>query len=433
MTRTFKMLAVGAAMMLAPLAATPVSAQLPVVPTPAGTVITNTATVNYGDANGNTYAATSAPVSVTVVFKAGVDVFSASATVNPASPTAAATYVTTAFTIQNNGNDTDKYSVNITTGAGLTNVSYVYNSVEYADLTALNAALALVSVAAPTNADPTVKSISVAVKYRVADALGGSSIPIAFSATSLADGTVTDTYTVTVAPPTAGSVTVVANQSSISRLPNGTALANYSTTFAIHNDANYSRSFTLGAASSNTANGAIVSTNGTAGAASTITIAANSIGSVTVVYTVANVSTPAGFNVTLTATSSNGLPVATDDDAHAVTIVKPVMTIVKTAYNPARTTALAANASVKPGDIVWYKIVITNTGSADAATVSITDVLNNQLAYVSNLTDGSDWNVATSTNGTTGAITVTATLTGIVPAAPATSSDRTIWIQTTVR
>src|SRR5438093_5125086 len=41
--------------------------------TPEGTVITNTATATYTDANNNPYSAVSGSVSVTVGFKAGVD------------------------------------------------------------------------------------------------------------------------------------------------------------------------------------------------------------------------------------------------------------------------------------------------------------------------------------------------------------------------
>src|SRR5207237_9792332 len=54
-------------------------------PTPEGTVITNTASVSFTDANGNTYSAVTASVSVTVGFVAGVDVAGA-AGATPAPP-----------------------------------------------------------------------------------------------------------------------------------------------------------------------------------------------------------------------------------------------------------------------------------------------------------------------------------------------------------
>src|SRR3954469_18419790 len=80
--RTSRWLAVGAIALLTTLAsARSAGAQA----TPAGTVITNTASASYTDANGNTYTAATASVSVTVGFAAGVDVTSP-ASVSPASP-----------------------------------------------------------------------------------------------------------------------------------------------------------------------------------------------------------------------------------------------------------------------------------------------------------------------------------------------------------
>ncbi|HLG05379.1 MAG TPA: hypothetical protein VI383_04445, partial [Gemmatimonadales bacterium] len=58
--------------------------------TPEGTVITNTATVSFTDANGNSYTPVSASVNVTVAFQAGIDL-TGSASVAPASPSTADT------------------------------------------------------------------------------------------------------------------------------------------------------------------------------------------------------------------------------------------------------------------------------------------------------------------------------------------------------
>ena len=69
--------------------------------TPEFTVITNTATVTWTDANSNAYAPVSGSVNVTVGFTAGVDVIAGAATVNPASPSVGNSI---AFTIQNIGN-----------------------------------------------------------------------------------------------------------------------------------------------------------------------------------------------------------------------------------------------------------------------------------------------------------------------------------------
>lgn len=75
--------------------------------TPAGTVITNTATMNYKDLAGNSFPAVNASVSITVAQLAGV-------AVTP--PTAAQTrgdslFVYYPFTVTNTGNGTDKYSL----------------------------------------------------------------------------------------------------------------------------------------------------------------------------------------------------------------------------------------------------------------------------------------------------------------------------------
>src|SRR3989442_3662602 len=57
--------------------------------TPEGTVITNTATATYTDANNNPYAAVSGSVSVTVGFKAGLTVTANTPTPSSASPSTA--------------------------------------------------------------------------------------------------------------------------------------------------------------------------------------------------------------------------------------------------------------------------------------------------------------------------------------------------------
>src|SRR3954465_8876029 len=133
--RTSRWLAVGAAALVTTLAtAQSAGAQA----TAEGTVITNTATASYTDANGNVYANATASISVTVGFAAGVDVVSP-ATVSPASPS---TGNQQDFTINNTGNGIDQVSVAVATAGGLTNVAYKYSGTTYATLAALNAVLA---------------------------------------------------------------------------------------------------------------------------------------------------------------------------------------------------------------------------------------------------------------------------------------------------
>src|SRR4051812_26490383 len=156
--RTSRWLAVGAVALLTTLAtAQSAAAQA----TAEGTVITNTATASYTDANGNTYTNATASVSVTVGFAAGVDVVSP-ASVSPASPSSGNQQD---FTVNNTGNGTDQVSVNVATAAGLTNVSYKYSGTTYATLALLNTALAGVNTVAGG-------SIIVSVLYDVASGKG---------------------------------------------------------------------------------------------------------------------------------------------------------------------------------------------------------------------------------------------------------------------
>lgn len=82
-----------------------------------GTVITNTATATYTDANGNTYTAASGAVSVTVGFTGSLAVTSPAA----ASPSSPSTANTVTWTVANNGNGADQ--VQITATSSDTNVA----------------------------------------------------------------------------------------------------------------------------------------------------------------------------------------------------------------------------------------------------------------------------------------------------------------------
>ena len=113
--------------------------------TPEGTVITNTATVSFTDANGNSYTPVSASVNVTVAFQAGIDL-TGSASVAPASPSPADTL---AFTYQNigNGNDSLRVTENISVAGVITVTGYRVNATTYVTLAALNTALSGILVA----------------------------------------------------------------------------------------------------------------------------------------------------------------------------------------------------------------------------------------------------------------------------------------------
>lgn len=90
------------------------------VGTPAGTVISNTATVDYEDANSNPLQAVSNTVTTTVAQVAAVDIAPAANSAN-ADPGDTVCYL---HTVTNNGNDTDTLEVTTSSSQGFTVVAY---------------------------------------------------------------------------------------------------------------------------------------------------------------------------------------------------------------------------------------------------------------------------------------------------------------------
>jgi uncharacterized repeat protein (TIGR01451 family) len=406
--RTSRWLAVGAIALLATLAtAQSAGAQA----TPEGTVITNTATASYTDANGNTYTNATASVSVTVGFAAGVDVVSP-ASVSPASPSSGNQQD---FTINNTGNGIDQVSVAATTAAGLTNVSYKYSGTTYATLAALNVVLAGVNT-------PAGSSIIVSVLYDVAVGRGGQTLPITLTATSVRTPATSDASTTNVTPPTSGSVAVTPDLANVDQLPsNGTQ---YSQVFSVQNTGNASDVYNLVASLNAGTAIAIVSVNGTAGSSSTVSVASGATSNVTVVYTVGNVVAGTTQKITLTATSTN-TPAQNDAGDVTVRVVKAALSMTKLVYRADSLTAINNTTDrVLPGELIWYRITVTNGGQASASSVSITDVLPAAVTYSTSTADTpTDWTI------TPVAGTVTATL---IPALAATSS-RWVWIRVQVK
>ncbi|HUF50615.1 MAG TPA: hypothetical protein VMN60_07280 [Longimicrobiales bacterium] len=375
-------------------------------PTPEGTVITNMASVSFTDANGNTYTPVTASVAVTVGFTAGVDV-TGSATVTPASPS---TGNELGYTIGNTGNGTDQFSVAVSPAAGLSVTGYKIGATPYATLALLNTALDSTNVLAAAN-------VVVTVVYDVAAAQGGATLALQLTATSVRTVTVNDPFSTNVMPPVAGSVTVVVVSATASRLPsNGTQ---YTASYTVTNTGNASTLFDLaGSVSSGTVT--IVSVNGTAGSASTVTLAAGANASVSTVYTVADVAAGLTADVTLTSTKNGDVSV-TANDLVTVTVIRAALTMAKVAFRADQTTVVAG--TVLPGETIWYRITVTNSGTADAATISVTDALPAEVTYVSSAGDAAGWTL----NEVTG--TVTGDLTGTL----ATTAARFFWIRVTVK
>ncbi|HEX8358929.1 MAG TPA: hypothetical protein VF613_02350 [Longimicrobium sp.] len=415
MTRILRRVAF-AAMLLAPFAAAPAQAQSP---TPEGTTITNTATATWTDANGNTYTPATASVSVTVGYKAAPDVVSATS-VTPSSPS---TGNELPFTITNGGNGVDSLTVSTTAASGVSITGYKIGSTTYANLAALNLALAGTAVAANG-------TITVTVVYTVAPGQGGQTIPVSLTATSRRTPAATgasDSSTTNVIPAVAASVVVTPDAAAVSRLPSGTGPTTYTETFTVQNTGNRSDTFSLSAGSSTGAVVSIVSVDGTAGTTGSITLAPGASGTVTVTYTVSN-SAAAGATSTigLTATSGNGAS-QSDSGSRVVTVIRAAISMSKQAYLDNQTTELVAADRVLPGQYIQYKITVTNTGGA-AATLTgtgygITDPLPSQVTYVSTSGDAAGWTISESSG------TVSATLTGTL--APAAS--RFFWIRVQIK
>jgi uncharacterized repeat protein (TIGR01451 family) len=64
-----------------------------------------------------------------------------------------------------------------------------------------------------------------------------------------------------------------------------------------------------------------------------------------------------------------------------LTVIKPVLTLTKAAYLDDGVTPVAG--TVVPGQIIRYRVTVTNTGNTDATTVQVTDPLPAQVTYVS--------------------------------------------------
>jgi len=380
-------------------------------PTPEGTVITNTATVSFTDANGNTYSAVNASVSVTVGFVAGVDVAGA-ASATPASPS---NNNTLTFTIQNIGNGTDHVQVAeaISVGSVITVTSYVFNATSYATLAALNTAL---SAAAITQGS----TFTVQVKYDVAANKGGVATNYTLTGTSVRDNTVTDNQVTTITPAQTYAVAVTPDGGqNLQKLPsNGT---NYTFTFTVTNNGNGSDNFNLVASNTGSAI-TVVSVNGVAGTSTSVAIAAATAMNIDVVYSVGNVAAGTTDNLKLHATSA-GDNTKNDDGTADLTVIRPAITVGKAAYRDDQVTLLGPTDKVLPNEAIQYKVSVTNSGTTAAASVAIADNLPAELTFLSSTGDLAGWTIGNVGNN------VSASLTGTL----ASGATRYIWIRARVK
>jgi len=400
----------GVAVLVAALTAVPANAQSP---TPENTVIRSIATVSFTDANNNTYATVADTADVTVGFVAGVDVIAGAATVGPASPSVSDTLF---FTVANPGNGTDSVLLaqNISVGGIITVTGYRLNSTtNFASLAALNVALTTTAIAQAG-------SISVKVIYSVASGTGGLSTVFTLTANSRRTPAVTDNAATTVSPnlTTAVAVTPDGGQN-LQRLPsNGTT---YTFSFTVTNNATGSDGFDLLASHPRTPI-TIVSVNGVLDDSTRITgVAAGASVVVAVVYSIGNVA--AGLPDTLVLKARSVASPGTSDNGFAdITVVRPVVVIDKVAFRDNQTTPIGAG-TVVPGEFIQYKVTVTNSGSAAASVVHVTDALATQLTFNTTTPDGAGWTLSNVGNN------VTADLTGTLAA----GASRFFWVRASVK
>ena len=378
--------------------------------TPEGTVITNTATVSWTDANSNSYTPVNGSVNVTVGFGGGVDVIAAAATAGPASPSTADTLT---FDIVNVGNGTDSVSVSesISDATVITVTGYRYGVTTYGTLAALNSALAGVSMAVND-------TINVKVVYDVASNKGGTPSTYTLTGTSRRDNTKSDNDATTVTPGlTVGVAVTPDGGQNVQKLPsNGT---NYTFTFTVTNNSNGVESFDLLGSSPGSAVITLVSVNGVAGDSTRISsVAAGASQNIDVVYSVADVAAGSADTLNLKARAvSDG---TTNDDGYAdLTVIKASISITKQAYRDDQTTLLGGGDTVAPGEFIQYKITVTNNGGADATSVHVDDLLPSEVTYNTATGDAAGWTFTESAGD------VDADLSGSLAA----SASRYFWIR----
>ena len=346
--------------------------------TPEGTVITNTATVSFTDANSNAYASVNGSISVTVGFQAGVSVTANTPSPTPASPSSADTLT---FTVANSGNGTDSVliSQNISVGGVISVTGYRFGATTYGSLAALNAALAGSAIAQAG-------TITIKVVYDVLSNKGGVNTVYTLTAASRRTPATTASGQSSITPAQAYAVVVTPDGGqNLQRLPG----SGYSFTFTVQNTGNGTDQLDLLSTTPGSAVISIVSVNGVAGDSARITLAAGASQAIAVVYNVASVA--AGSTDTLYLRGrSVGQPATLNDGFADLTVVRPALTLSKQAYRDDGVTLIGAG-KVLPGEFIRYRVTITNTGAAAATNVSVADALPAQITFVSS--SGVDWGI----------------------------------------
>ena len=262
-------------------------------------------------------------------------------------------------------------------------------------------------------------SLVVTVRYDVVSGQGGNSSTLTLTATSRRDGSATASDNTVVTPALTGTVTVTPDGGqSLERLPsNG---AQYTATFSVTNGMSGTDDFDL-VASTDNGNLTIVSVNGVVGSSAQVSFAASENQNIDVVYTVNAVAAGSTDNLNLLATSVSDNSV-TDTGYFDLTVVQPAITVTKEALSDDK--AGPVSGSVLPGQYIQYHVVVENSGTGDASSISVSDALPGEVTFDSTSDDGGTpaWSIAESSG------TVTATLSTL-----AAGATREFWIRVQVR
>jgi uncharacterized repeat protein (TIGR01451 family) len=378
-----------------------------------GTVITNEATATFSDGNSNEYAPVKGSVSVTVGFLSSLDV-TMPLVATPAGPSSGNTL---AISVLNKGNGVDFLSLAFEVPEGLINVSYQVAGNSFPTLDDLNAWLSQNGLAADG-------TLVITVVYDVADNYGGSALPLKATVTSTKapdQGGGSDAGETVITPQLNRNVTATADLSAIERLPsNG---VKYTETFQITNTGNAREQIDLSAL----ANGSGLTIeqilyNGSP--VSNVTLNAKESVTVTVVYLVNQVAAGTSTVLTLTATV-NADATKTASGATTVTVIRPKVTMAKSAFRDDRSTLIGSSDRVLPGEVIQYRLTVTNGGDTAATSVSVQDVLPVELILLGATADDAGWAIVEDLASDS----VAATLSGEL----AKDASRFIWVRAQVK
>ena len=101
---------------------------------------------------------------------------------------------------------------------------------------------------------------------------------------------------------------------------------------------------------------------------------------------------------------------------------RPLVAVLKEAFRNDQATPIALGGTVLPGELVQYRVTVTNTGDADASNLHLDDLLPAEVAFQTATPDAAGWTLLNTGND------VDADLAGVL----APTASRSFWIQVQV-